>query len=76
MTTTEAEMFADLAALHLTTAPVPQPDPYDWCRRRAGEDDDVFRERMLASVPEGLKTNELRECPAAIYMGFRPKGRA
>lgn len=51
-----------------------KPDPYDWCRKRPGETDAAHRERMLASVPEGLRRNEVQPCVVARYFGLERKG--
>lgn len=48
-----------------------QSDPFDWCRKRPDETDQQQRERMLASVPEGLRRNRVRgDDPVANYFGL------
>lgn len=60
--------------IHMTFAGVShdvcEANPYDWCRKRPGEDDATHRERMLANIPEGLKRNIVKPCPIAEYFGL------
>jgi hypothetical protein len=56
-----------------TVCAVPS-DPYDWCRARTGETPLQTRERMLASIPAGLKRNTVSKDPAAVYLGVQTWG--